>query len=78
MSIPGRRNVVSVIWTLVGLLLIWRGLPYAGVVEDPEIVGLTGCSCARTAPAAAASAPAITTTATAIIQWLRIVFLTFV
>ena len=42
MSIAGRRNVVCVIWVLVGILLFWRGLPYAGLVEDPEIVGLSG------------------------------------
>jgi hypothetical protein len=42
MSISGRRNVVSVVWTLVGIMLFWRGLPYAGLREVPEIVGLSG------------------------------------
>lgn len=37
MSVQGRRNVVCIVWTLVGLWLIWRGLPYAGVVENAEI-----------------------------------------
>jgi len=44
MTISARRNVVSVIWTLVGLLLIWRGLPYLGIREVPEVVGLAGTS----------------------------------
>lgn len=42
MSISGRRTLVAVVWFLVGLLLIWRGLPYTGVTTAPDIVGLTG------------------------------------
>lgn len=42
MSIAARRNVVFVVWAAVGLMLIWRGMPYAGFESDPEIVGLTG------------------------------------
>lgn len=42
MSIDGRRNVVCVVWCAVGALLVWRGLPYAGLRESPDVVGLTG------------------------------------
>lgn len=42
MSVNGRRNVVAVIWVAVGVLLFWRGMPYLGLSEDPDIVGLTG------------------------------------
>ena len=42
MSIAARRTVVTVVWALVGLMLIWRGLPYAGWEQDPDIVGLQG------------------------------------
>ena len=34
MSQQGRRRVVCVVWFAVGLMLIWRGLPYAGL-RDP-------------------------------------------
>ena len=44
MSITGRRNVVCIIWTAVGLMLVWRGLPYAGLRAEPDVVGLTGAS----------------------------------
>lgn len=44
MSIIGRRNVVCFVWSAVGLLLIWRGLPYAGLRTEPDVVGLTGTS----------------------------------
>ncbi len=42
MTVSGRKNLVSLVWIAVGVMLIWRGLPYAGLIEDPEIVGLTG------------------------------------
>jgi hypothetical protein len=42
MSQQGRRSVVAVVWIAVGLLLIWRGLPYTGLRDDPEIFGLIG------------------------------------
>ena len=32
------------VWVAVGVLLIWRGLPYAGLREHPDILGLTGAS----------------------------------
>ena len=44
MSIAGRRNIVAVIWTLVGVLLFWRGMPYAGLREAPDVVGLAGAN----------------------------------
>lgn len=44
MTVNGRRNIVCLVWSLVGLLLIWRGLPYAGLRADPDIVGLAGSS----------------------------------
>ncbi|RKY18462.1 MAG: hypothetical protein DRQ55_13260 [Planctomycetota bacterium] len=31
-----------VIWVAVGILLIWRGLPYTGLRENADIVGLAG------------------------------------
>ena len=40
MSQRGRRQVVCVLWIAVGLLLIWRGLPYVGLVADERISGL--------------------------------------
>lgn len=42
MSQSGRRTVVCVVWVAVGLLLIWRGLPYAGFRADPEVTALHG------------------------------------
>jgi len=30
------------VWTIVGLLLFWRGLPYVGVRDVPGVVGLAG------------------------------------
>jgi hypothetical protein len=51
MSQQGRRNVVAIVWAAVGLFLIWRGLPYAGLrdfpasddlLEQVEQVGLDG------------------------------------
>lgn len=42
MSTQGRRNTVCIVWVAVGLLLIWRGLPYAGLREVGGVVGLTG------------------------------------
>ena len=44
MTVNGRRNLVCFIWSAVGLMLIWRGLPYAGLREDPNIVALAGTS----------------------------------
>jgi len=47
MSQQGRRLVVCLVWFAVGLLLIWRGLPYAGLRElaagaTPDFQPLTG------------------------------------
>ncbi|MHC4938387.1 MAG: hypothetical protein ACYTHK_05410 [Planctomycetota bacterium] len=42
MTVSKRRAVVSLVWTVVGLLLIWRGLPYVGLRDDPAVVGLAG------------------------------------
>jgi hypothetical protein len=42
MSQQGRRGVVCVVWVAVGLMLIWRGLPYAGLRSVPGIEALTG------------------------------------
>jgi len=42
MSQQGRRQLVCVLWIAVGLLLIWRGLPYAGLVADERVTGLHG------------------------------------
>ena len=42
MSITARRWLVCVIWFAVGVMLIVRGLPYTGLTEQPDIVGLTG------------------------------------
>ena len=42
MSTTARRSIVSLVWTAVGLLLIWRGLPYAGLRAAPEVKGLAG------------------------------------
>ena len=44
MSQQGRRRVVMVVWVAVGLLLIWRGLPYTGLRESASVEGLTGAS----------------------------------
>ena len=41
-TIATRRLVVCLVWAAVGVLLIWRGLPYAGVRPAPDVVGLTG------------------------------------
>jgi len=41
-SIATRRLAVCVVWIAVGLLLIWRGLPYAGLRERPDVTGLAG------------------------------------
>lgn len=42
MSIAARRCLVCVIWFAVGVMLIVRGLPYTGLIDNAEIVGLTG------------------------------------
>lgn len=42
MSIAARRLVVCVLWFAVGVMLIVRGLPYTGLVESADIVGLSG------------------------------------
>lgn len=42
MSIQGRRTVVCIVWFAVGLLLIWRGLPYAGLREDADVAATLG------------------------------------
>lgn len=42
MSIAGRRQVVMVVWVAVGVMLIWRGLPYTGLRESADVVGLEG------------------------------------
>jgi hypothetical protein len=42
MTVAGRRNVVFVVWAAVGVMLIWRGLPYAGLREVPDVIGLEG------------------------------------
>lgn len=42
MSIQGRRAIVCVVWFAVGLLLIWRGLPYAGLREDAAVAETLG------------------------------------
>ncbi len=42
MSISARRNVVFLVWAAVGVMLIWRGLPYTGFRELPDVVGLEG------------------------------------
>ncbi len=42
MSQQGRRNLVAVVWIAVGAMLIWRGLPYAGLIEWEGVQGLTG------------------------------------
>jgi hypothetical protein len=41
-SRQGRRLVVAVVWVAVGLMLIWRGLPYVGLRADPGVAGLSG------------------------------------
>lgn len=33
MSIAARKTVVCLVWIAVGVMLIWRGLPYAGLRE---------------------------------------------
>jgi len=42
MSQQGRRLLVCIVWMAVGLLLIWRGLPYAGFRSDPTVTSLHG------------------------------------
>ena len=42
MSITARRWLVCVIWFAVGVMLIVRGLPYTGLIDNADIVGLTG------------------------------------
>lgn len=42
MSIQGRRAIVCVVWIAVGLLLIWRGLPYAGLRDDADVAAALG------------------------------------
>ena len=42
MSIAGRKNIVTLVWAAVGVMLIYRGLPYAGFREDAAILGLEG------------------------------------
>jgi len=42
MSITARRWLVCVIWFAVGVMLIVRGLPYTGLIENTEIEGLAG------------------------------------
>ncbi len=43
MSQQGRRGVVMVVWVAVGLMLIWRGLPYAGLRDHVDVpVSLDG------------------------------------
>ena len=42
MSQSGRRMVVCVLWVAVGLMLIWRGLPYAGFLSSPDVPALHG------------------------------------
>ncbi len=37
-----RRWLVCVLWVAIGLLLIWRGLPYAGFRAEEGIVALSG------------------------------------
>ncbi len=46
MSQQARRMVVCVVWFAVGILLVWRGLPYAGLREGdaatPDFTPLAG------------------------------------
>ncbi len=42
MSQSARRRLVMLVWVAVGLMLIWRGLPYAGFRAEPGILGLQG------------------------------------
>ncbi|MFT7462838.1 MAG: hypothetical protein ACI9EF_001180 [Pseudohongiellaceae bacterium] len=42
MSIAARRGLVCVLWFAVGIMLIYRGLPYTGLIDNPDIVGLSG------------------------------------
>lgn len=44
MSIQGRRNVVFVVWAAVGVMLVWRGLPYTGFREVADVTSLQGDS----------------------------------
>ncbi len=44
MTINGRRNIVCIVWTIVGFMLVWRGLPYVGLRADPDIVALSGAN----------------------------------
>ena len=36
--------MVCLVWSAVGVMLIWRGLPYVGLVASPDVVGLEGSS----------------------------------
>jgi hypothetical protein len=42
MSQQGRRGVVCVVWMAVGVLLIWRGLPYTGLRQVAGVQALSG------------------------------------
>ena len=44
MSITARRWLVGIVWTAVGLMLVWRGLPYAGFRHVAAVQGLAGTS----------------------------------
>jgi hypothetical protein len=44
MTISGRRKVIGLLWAAVGLLLVWRGLPYTGLRAVPAVRGLAGSS----------------------------------
>ena len=42
MSQQERRWVVALVWMAVGVMLIWRGLPYVGLRYDPAVLSLSG------------------------------------
>lgn len=42
MSISGRRFLVCLVWSAVGVMLILRGLPYAGFCEGVDVAHLEG------------------------------------
>ncbi len=42
MSIQGRRMIVCIVWVAVGVMLIWRGLPYAGLRADADVQATLG------------------------------------
>lgn len=48
MSQQARRMVVCVVWFAVGLMLIWRGLPYAGLRATPANPDFTPLAGAQT------------------------------